>query len=222
MTTVLVLAPHPDDEVLGVGGTMAKHLAAGDAVHVAICTRGREERFGVEQVERVLAEARAAHALLGITESHFLDLPAAELDTVAATEINGAISGLIEQVRPDVLYLAHPGDVHQDHQILFQAAMVAVRPVAGRLVPRRILAYETVSETDWYAAPITPAFVPQVFVDISNHLEQKLAACACYASQMRPAPDQRSAEALRALATTRGHAMGLPAAEAFVLVREMG
>ncbi len=220
MASVLVIAPHPDDEVLGVGGTVLKHLAGGDAVHIAICTRGEESRFGAEQVERVQAEARAVHALLGVTGSTFLDLPAARLDTVPGTDINEAIGRVLAGVRPDVLYVPHPGDVHRDHQLVFQSVMVCCRPIGGS-VARRILAYETVSETDWYAAPITSAFVPNVFVDISDHVERKLEACAMYASQIKPAPDQRSIHALHALSVTRGHAMGMKHAEAFMLIREL-
>lgn len=220
MATVLVIAPHPDDEVLGAGGTMLRHLAGGDAVHIAICTRGREERFGKQQVETVQAEARKAHEFLGITGSHFLDLPAAELDTVPGADINAALAGVFNTVKPDVLYIPHIGDVHRDHQLLVQAAMVCARPV-GEHYPRRILAYETVSETDWFLAPTTPAFVPNVFVDISNFIAKKLEACVIYASQIRPAPDQRSLDSLRALSVTRGHAMSLMNAEGFVMMREL-
>lgn len=220
MARVLIVAPHPDDEVLGVGGTALTHLAAGDAVHVVICTRGEASRFGAAQVERVQAEARAAHEFLGVTGSTFLDLPAARLDTVPGTDINEAIGGVLAEVQPTILYVPHPGDVHRDHQLVFQSVMVCCRPIVGGAV-RRIYAYETVSETDWYAAPITPAFVPNVFVDISAHIERKLAAFSLYASQIKPAPDQRSIDALRALSVTRGHAMGMTHAEAFMLIREL-
>lgn len=220
MSTVLVIAPHPDDEVLGVGGTMLHHLAQGDAVHVVICTRGDAVDFGAEQVETVQREARQAHEFLGVTGSHFLDLPAARLDTVPGADVNAAVCQVFEEVAPDVVYLPHVGDVHRDHQVLFQAAVVAARPT-GDACPKRILAYETVSETNWFAAPMTPAFVPNVFVDISSHLDRKVEAFAIYASQLRSAPHERSVEALRALATLRGHTVHLPAAEAFMLVREV-
>ena len=220
MSTVLVVAPHPDDEVLGVGGTMLRHLAAGDAVHAVICTRGEVAHFGQEQIERVQTEARAVHAFLGLTRSHFLDLPAARLDTVASAEVNAALQTVFDDVQPDTVYAPHVGDVHRDHQLVFQATMVCSRP-AGPDHPTRVLAYETVSETDWYAAPMTAAFVPNVYVDISPYLERKLEAFSLYASQVRPTPDQRSVEGLRALSITRGHAMGFQHAEAFMLVREL-
>jgi len=220
MASVLVIAPHPDDEVLGVGGTMLRHVADGDAVHVVICTKGRPPRFSPDQVERVQAEARQAHLLIGVTGSHFLDLPAAQLDTLPGADVNGALADVVDRVNPDTVYIPHAGDVHRDHQIIFQAAMVGCRPV-GEDFPKRILAYETVSETDWHAAPITPAFIPNVFADISNYIDRKLEACAVYASQIRPAPDHRSLEALRALSVMRGNTMSMRNAEAFMLIREL-
>ena len=220
MSTVLVAAPHPDDEVFGVGGTVLRDLAEGDAVYVVICTRGEASRFGADQVERVQAEARKVHAFLGVTGSHFLDLPAARLDDLPLADINAALKAVFRAVKPDTIYLPHAGDLHRDHQLIFQAAMVCSRP-AGDFCPSRILAYETVSETDWHAAPITPAFVPHVFVDITSYIDKKLEACAMYSSQIQPAPHQRSIDALRALSITRGHAMGFKHAEAFMLVREL-
>ena len=220
MARMLVIAPHPDDEVLGVGGTILKHLADGHEVHVLICTRGEESRFGKDQVERVSAEAKRVHEFLGISGSHFLELPAARLDTVPGTDINAALADVMTRVAPDVVYAPHPGDVHRDHQLVFQAVMVCARPV-GSCYPRCIYTYETVSETDWYAPPATAAFLPNVFIDISGFIDGKLKACAMYESQIRPSPDQRSTEAIKALAVTRGHAMGMHHAEAFTLVREL-
>ena len=220
MSNVLIIAPHPDDEVLGVGGTILRHLDTGDAVHVVICTRGEESRFGNEQVARVQKEARAVHDFLALTGSHFLDLPAVMLDTVPGADLNVALGSVFDAVRPDTVYVPHVGDVHRDHQLVFQAAMVCRRPV-GDAYPSRILAYETVSETDWYAAPMTPAFVPNVFVDISTYIDRKLDAFSMYASQVRKAPNQRSTEAIRALSVTRGHSMNMKHAEAFMLVREV-
>ncbi|MFQ5592447.1 MAG: PIG-L deacetylase family protein [Phycisphaerae bacterium] len=220
MRTVLVIAPHPDDEVFGVGGTILRHVARGDALHVVICTRGEESRFGREQVDRVQSEARAVHAFLGLAGSHFLDLPAARLDALPASDLNEHLADVFAAVKPDTLYIPHVGDIHRDHQLVFQAAMVCSRP--GDLHrPTRILAYETVSETDWYAAPLTPPFVPNVYVNISDHIDKKLEACGMYASQVKEAPHQRSIAALRALSITRGHAVGFDHAEAFVLVREI-
>jgi len=220
MPNILVVAPHPDDEVLGVGGTILRHVAGGDAVHVVICTRGEASRFGAEQVKTVQEEARKVHAFLGLAGSHALDLPAARLDTVPGTDVNAALAAVFAEVKPDTVFVPHAGDVHRDHQIVFQAVMVCSRP-NGASYPTRILAYETVSETNWHAPPTTPVFIPNVFIDISAHLEGKLKACSMYASQIQSPPHERSLEAIRALATWRGHSVHVAAAEAFMLVREV-
>lgn len=217
----LILAPHPDDEVLGCGGTIARIVAEGGQVDVAIVTRGRPPRFDEAQADRVRAEAEQAHRRLGVARSHFLDLPAAELDVIPRADLNHAIGAVVEAVRPDALFVPFLGDVHIDHQLVFEAALVAARPRGGDY-PRCVLAYETVSETNWSAPTLSPTFQPNIFVDISDHLETKLAAFALFASQCRPAPDERSLETLRALAVIRGSTVTLPAAEAFMLIRAVG
>ncbi|MFC3215858.1 MULTISPECIES: PIG-L deacetylase family protein [Novosphingobium] len=215
---VLVIAPHPDDEILGCGGTMARLTGAGHEVHVAIVTLGREPAFPAEGVARVQDEARRAHALIGVHATHRLDLPAAALDTVAAAELNGALINLVNDVNPDTLLIPFLGDVHQDHQLTFLASMVAARPRSPK-APARILAYETLSETNWYAAPTTPAFVPNVFIDIQSTLERKLEAFSLFETQVKAFPDERSLLTIEALARLRGSAVFLRAAEAFMAIR---
>jgi N-acetylglucosamine malate deacetylase 1 len=185
----LVLAPHPDDEVLGCGGTIARLVAEGARVDVAIVT-------------------------------HYLDLPAAGLDRMPQAEVNRTIAGLVGRVQPATLLVPFIGDIHADHQIVFNAAMVAARP-AGGYRPDRVLAYETLSETNWSAPYLSPAFAPNLFLDILGFVETKIAAFGCYASQIRPFPRERSVESLRALAALRGSCVNLHAAEAFVLLREI-
>lgn len=215
---VLVVAPHPDDEVLGVGGTMARMADAGAEVHVAIVTSGRAPRFSSDQAATVRAEAAAAHAALGVTQTHYLDAPAAELDAFAHADLNAAIGGLVRQLAPQTVFAPHPGDIHLDHQLSFLSTLVAIRPHQARY-PRRMFAYETLSETNWNAPYLTPGFHPQMFVDISDMLDRKLAAFAMFASQQRADPHERSVTALRALATLRGACVHRAAAEAFVAIR---
>ena len=217
----LVIAPHPDDEVLGCGGTMARLAAGGAEVHVAIVTRGSAPRFNAAHVKTVEAEARRAHQALGIAQTHFLDFPAAELDRVSHADLNVEMTRLVSGIEPDTLFLPFIGDVHLDHQLVFTSGMVAARP-NGPEYPVRIYAYETLSETNWHASGITPAFNPNVFVDITGFLERKLKAFMLYQSQVRAFPNERSVEALRALAMMRGATMHRAAAEAFMLVRELG
>lgn len=220
MGKVLVIAPHPDDEILGCGGTIARLTRAGAEVVVAIVTRGMAPQFSDEFVAAIRAEAKASHDLVGISETRYLDLPAAALETVPATKLNGTLAKLVQDVRPDTIFVPFVGDIHTDHQLTFLAAMVAARP-RDTHAPQRIYAYETLSETNWYAPGITPAFVPNVFIDISDTLELKLDAFRCFESQVKQFPDERSIEAIRALATMRGASMYLGAAEAFMLIRQI-
>ena len=218
MQDVAVIAPHPDDEVLGCGGTMARLAAQGSRVYVVTVTRGQPPDFAPDAVEQVQAEALDAHRLLGVAESHFLDLPAARLDTVGQAQVNAALGGLLDRLAPDTLFLPFTGDIHHDHQIVFMAAMVWARPRHARS-PARILAYETLSETNWFAPPATPPFLPTVFIDIADTLQLKLDAFAAYRSQTKIFPDERSPEAIEALARMRGATVYRPAAEAFAAVR---
>ncbi len=218
--TSLVVAPHPDDEVLGCGGTVARLAAAGQAVDVAVVTTGTAPRFAAEGVAQVRAEAAAAHAMLGVRRTHFLDLPAAELDRVPHADLNAAIAGIVAQVRPRTLFVPFVGDIHLDHQLVFRACLVAARP-RGQGGPDRVLAYETLSETNWGAPYLDPGFAPTTYVDIGDTLERKIDAFRAFRSQVRAFPDERSPEALRALAMLRGATVHRTAAEGFVLIREV-
>ena len=166
----LVIAPHLDDEVLGVGGAMARWAQEGHRVHVALVTRGRPPLYSEAEEDLCREEARAAHARLGVAASWFLELPAAELDTLPQRQLNASLAELVRSIGPQECYLPFLGDVHLDHQLVFRSAMVALRPNrAGQ--PRRIYAYETLSETNWNAPYLTPAFVPTHFVDIGAFLD---------------------------------------------------
>lgn len=216
----LVLAPHPDDEVLGCGGTIAHIAKVGGHVHVGIVTRADGPGFPPDTVAIGRREAAAAHGVLGVRQTHYLDQPAVGLDMISGAELNRVVGELVESLAPDTLFVPFLGDVHVDHQRIFQAAMVAVRPRSVG-VPVRVLAYETLSETNWYAPGITPAFVPDTFIDIGETIETKLRAFACFASQVREFPDERSLRALEAQAVVRGATVFRRAAEAFMTVRQI-
>lgn len=218
--SLLVVAPHPDDEVLGVGGTIAKRASEGDRVHVVIVTRATPPLYTEEVLATGRREARAAQQALGVADSTFLSFPAAGLDTVPHGELNAGLAAVFAEVCPDVVFVPFNGDMHSDHQLVFTSALVCSRPGSG-WSPTSIYAYETLSETNWNAPYLTPNFVPNVFVDISQHLETKLTAMRHYASQLKEFPHERSIEALRVLAARRGSTVGLAAAEAFVLVRNI-
>lgn len=220
MKRALVIAPHADDEILGCGGTIARLVDSGRHVEVVVATRGHPPRFAQAQVDQVRDEARKAHDVLGVARTHFLDFPAAGLDQVPRAELNAGIAAVVEACRPDTLFIPFVADLHFDHGLIFEAAMVAARPLGGSY-PRRILAYETVSETNWAAPYLSPPFHPNLFVDIAEYLEPKIEAFGCFASQVRAFPNERSFETLRALAQVRGSCVSHMAAEAFVLIREV-
>lgn len=216
--TILVFSPHPDDEVLGVGGSIAALARDGHAIHVVIVTKG-DSLFDAQFIEQGRAEARKAHEILGVTATHFLDeFPAAKLDTVPHFQLNARLGSVMRELRPETVYIPFAGDIHRDHQAVAESAMVACRPIDGSSV-RQILAYETLSETNWNAPGITPAFTPNVFTDVSSTLQRKLDAMAAFSSQLRPFPHERSVEAVEHLARYRGATVGVAAAEAFVLLR---
>jgi LmbE family N-acetylglucosaminyl deacetylase len=217
---ILVVATHPDDEVLGCGGVIARHVSRGDRVDVLVVTRGAPDLYDEKQVKALRKELHAAHAILGITAVHFLDFPAPKLDLVPAYELADAIGVKMDSLRPDTAFIPHRGDLHSDHRAVFRAALVAARPI-GNLPVRKILSYETLSESEWSAPVAEDAFLPSVFVDISGFLEQKKQAMAAYRSQLKDFPHPRSLLGVESLARLRGSTAGLPAAEAFQMIREI-
>lgn len=217
---IAIVAPHPDDEILGCGGTMARAAEAGAEVHVVVVTRGQLPLFDAHLVRQIRSETLSAHEMIGVTDTQFLDFPAAALDQVKRSELNQALSAALTRIKPDMLLIPFVGDIHLDHQIIFNAALVYARPRSND-GPSCVLAYETLSETNWLAPGVTPAFVPNMFIDISDTIEKKIAAFQFFRSQVKPSPDERSIDAIRALATIRGATVYRNAAEAFVLVRQI-
>lgn len=220
MNIVLVIAPHPDDEVLGCGGSMARHVAQGDQVYVLVVSRGAPSLFADAVIEETRAELVQAHKIIGVTSVEFLDFPAPQLDTISMHIIADAISKVIRRLTPNILYIPHRGDIHSDHKIVCDAALVAARPV-NQCSVKKILCYETLSETEWGYPIGSDVFSPTVFINISNFLEKKLQAMSCFKTQLKPAPNSRSLLAVETLARHRGHTIGYTAAEAFVLIREI-
>lgn len=220
MSRVLVLAAHPDDEVLGMGGTIALHAGREDEVRIVCVTDGSSTQYPGDTAlrERKNEEARRAAAELGVDDYVHLDLPDMRLDTLAHVEINRVVEEYVRGFAAEVVYTPHP-DVNRDHVALFDSVAVATRPVPGQTV-RRVLTYAPTSSTEW-----TPAarnwFVPNWYVDITQTLNRKLAAFAYYATEQRDYPHPRSERALRAHAELHGASVGCEYAEPFVLVRAL-
>ena len=218
---VLVIAPHPDDEVLGCGGTIAKHAACGDDVYVVVVTKGCEPIFSSEGTEFTRDECRKADMSLGVKETIFLEeFPAAMIETVDRYKLNDALIDVIQRVKPDTVYIPHRGDMQLDHKLVVDAAMVALRPKYDHVV-KNIYAYEVLSETGWDLPNMVNDFIPNRYVDISEYGEKKCEALKMFSGQVQVFPDARSVEAVKALYTYRGAMMGMNAAEAFEVVREL-
>lgn len=217
---VLVIAPHPDDEILGVGGTIAKRVAKGDEVYVCVVTKAGPPLFREEFVEQGRKECRAADEYLGVKETFFLDFPAVRLEEVPRYKLNDGLMQAVQRVKPDEVYIPHRGDMQLDHKMIVDAVMVALRPKYDYVV-KRIYAYETLSETGWDIPNTVNEFIPTVYEDISNTLEKKLKAMNIFQSQLAEFPAARSLGAIEALAKFRGATVNVMAAEAFTLIREI-
>lgn len=218
MENILVIAPHPDDEVLGCGGTIDKYAKAGKSVYVLIMTRGDVKLYSDETVARGRNHARNAHLVLGVKETFFFDFPAPNLDVTSRAAMSVSISELIKKLSIDTLFIPHRGDIHHDHYAVFNAAIVAGRPVGDYSV-KQIFAYETLSETEWAAPFGDDAFIPTHFINIEDNISAKLEAMSCYSGQLRAFPNPRSLETLEALAKFRGATVGFQRAEAFMTIR---
>ena len=215
---VLVFAAHPDDEVLGMGGTIAVHAGAGDEVRIVCVTDGSSTQYPGDDERRAQKdeEARRAAAVLGVEDYVHLDLPDMRLDTLPHVEVNAVIEAQLESFGPQLVYTPHP-DVNRDHRVLFDSVAVATRATPGQTV-RRVFTYGPTSSVEWTPAGLS-WFVPNWFVDVSTTLERKLEAFACYETERRPPPHPRNVEALRAHAAFYGASVGVAYAEPFVLVR---
>jgi LmbE family N-acetylglucosaminyl deacetylase len=223
---VLVVAAHPDDEVLGCGATMARLAAEGAPVHIAILGEGitsrqsRRDDSDAELLRRLHQQAEAAALKVGAKDVVLFKLPDNRLDTLPIVEVAKLVEELVRKLRPTVIYTHHPGDLNVDHGIVHRAVLIATRPLLDHPV-RQVLTFEVPSSTEWSFQKIEPVFRPNVFVDVSKTLDAKIAALACYDSETRDFPHPRSAQALRAIATRWGSVIGCAAAESFELVRSI-
>lgn len=224
---VLVVAAHPDDEVLGCGGAIRRHALEGNEVHTLILGEGitsrrtrrspARDRLTLEQLRR---SAQKAAAILGTEKPIMLGFPDNRFDTVPFLDIVKAIERVKDRLRPSTIYTHYWGDLNIDHRLTAKAVITALRPLPGESV-RRILAFEVPSSTEWAPPAPTSWFTPNVYTDIADTINDKIAAMAAYKSEVREYPHPRSVEALRIHTQYRGIQAGLQHAEAFVLIREI-
>jgi LmbE family N-acetylglucosaminyl deacetylase len=218
---ILVVAPHPDDETLGCGGTILRHLAQGDEVHWLIVTSiDGVAGFSSERVAKRASEIETVAARYGFTSVQSLGLPTTRLDTLPKGDIVQHVGKAIGQVQPDTVYMPYRNDVHSDHAAVFDAVISATKTFRTPFV-RRLYVYETLSETEFGLRPDDPGFKPNLFVDIATWLPAKLDIMACFEGEMGVFPFPRSKETIEALARLRGSQAGCHAAEAFMILKEL-
>ncbi len=216
----LVVAPHPDDEVLGVGGTLLRRKAEGAKLGWLIMTRiSVEAGWSSEKVLKRQQEITQIAELFGFDSVFELGYTTTQLDQIPMSEIVNAVSGVIESFTPNEIFVPHSSDIHSDHRVTFDACASSIKWFRSPSI-KRVLAYETLSETDFGLGP-DRGFQPNVFMNIEAHLENKLRAMSIYSSEVREFPFPRSDMAIKALAALRGANSSFIAAEAFELLREI-
>ena len=207
---ILVIAPHPDDEVLGCGGTIKKHTNKGDEVYLCVVTKAYRPDWSQEFIDNRKKEINCANEVLGIKETVFLDLPTVKLDTLGQKKINDLIRQCINKIKPEILYIPFNKDSNKDHCLISKACLIASRPESDSSI-KKVLSYS-------YQSPL---FLPNLYIDISDTLDDKLKAMSCYKSELKDYPHSRSLEAIKISAQKRGIESGLKTAEAFIIIREV-
>lgn len=233
---ILIIAAHPDDEILGMGGTILKHSKNGDKIRTIYLATGissrrnfnqknaskytvtkKEEKAITNQIQKLRQNAINANKTLKVNSVEFYDFPDNEMDSISLLEIVKTIENEIQKFKPDKIYTTHKGDLNIDHQIAFQATLTACRPGTSNV--KEILSFEVPSSTEW---SYPNSFNPNLFVDISKELEMKLKAMACFKSEIRKFPHPRSKKSLQSIATRWGSVSGTHSAEAFEIIRKIG
>jgi LmbE family N-acetylglucosaminyl deacetylase len=213
---VLVFSAHPDDETIGAGGMLLRHIAEGDDVYWCIVTKGYTPNWSKNMLVAAAQQVDTVASLYGFKEVHRLGFPTVRLNTIPSMELCGAVQRIVDLVRPEIVYVPPGNDLNQDHRIVNEAVLVAARPIPGCSI-KRVLAYE-ISTTTRYGYG---TFSPNVYVDISSFLEKKLQIMSAYDTEIKKWPHPRSVEGLTIIAKERGLAVGVNSAECFELVREI-
>lgn len=221
MSIIVAVAPHPDDETLGCGGTLLRHKAQGDEIHWLIMTTiSQEAGFSKEQIDSRSNEIKHVAEAYGFSSFHQAGFIAAELDTAPRKRLIAEVSDYLNKTEPDTIYLPHHNDAHSDHEIVFDTVSVCAKPFRYPYV-RRMRVYETLSESGFGIRSGDSGFKPNLWVDISEHLERKIEIMRMYKGEMREHPFPRSEQSLRALSCLRGARAGQQASEAFMTLLEI-
>jgi len=217
---ILFIAPHPDDETIGAGGAIARHIALGDDIFWCIVTQGYNPPWPDIVLQKASGQIASIEKFYGFKNVFRLGYPTVKLNTVPHMELCCALQNVIEEIKPDIVYTTSRNDANLDHRIVYDCTLVATRPLPGNGV-RRVLSYE-IGYTNHFGVPSGASmFQPTVFIDISKYIETKLKAMQIYETELRPSPHPRNIESIKLLASERGLCVGYEAAECFELVREL-
>jgi LmbE family N-acetylglucosaminyl deacetylase len=217
---ILFIAPHPDDETIGAGGTIARHKDFGDQIFWCIVTQGYNPPWSEEILQKARDQIDSIKKFYGFEKVYRLGFPTVKLNTVPHMELCEALQNMIEDIKPEIVYTTSRNDTNLDHRIVYDCTLVATRPLPGNVV-KRVLSYE-IGYTNHFGLPAgTTMFQPNVFIDISNYIEIKMAAMRIYETELRPSPHPRNIESIRLLVKERGMCVGYENAECFELIREL-
>ena len=224
---VLIFAAHPDDEILGCGGTIAYHRNKGDKVGVCYLSEGVSSRFDYNKTKEWIKEAQLrkdmavkASSILDFKIINFLDLPNLRMEDQPKLELVKKIYDIIEIFNPEIIYVNFPGDLNSDHQVTFKSVFTALRP-NSKINTKILRCYEVLSSTDWAANIDEPKFNPDTYVDVTHFIEKKMKSIIAYKDEMRPFPHPRSEEVITSLMRFRGSQVGFKYAEAFVTIKNL-
>lgn len=227
MRNILVVAAHPDDEILGVGGTVAKHVAMQDNVYALILGEGQTSRGTKrEEISRDVVEALHQNTFesarqVGFCDVFFADFPDNRFDQVDLLDIVKEVEKKVGELAPEIIYTHFSGDLNIDHQYTARAVLTATRPI-GNYPVKEIYAFETLSSSEWnFDYSGQSSFSPNTFVDITDFYDKKQEAMKCYVSELCTYPHPRSLEGMEVLSKMRGMTVGVQRAEAFMLIRQM-
>ena len=226
MERVLVIAAHPDDEVLGMGGTIAKYVSKGDEVAILIVTDGSTSQYRNDpKLQEILStkrvETSTCATVLGVKRVFYGGLPDMKLDVTPHIEINRVIENVITDFQPSIVFTHFSGDVNKDHRRVYESTLVACRPVSEQCV-KRLFLYSVPSSTEWNVQTSSSAFLPNWYEDISGEFaEKKYKAMECYKTELRAFPHPRNIQCLRTADAAEGNRVGLLAAESFILLRSI-
>ena len=217
---ILIFSPHPDDECLGLGGTICKFIKLKYQIKVCFISGHLPPLYKINAFKKTKAEAEKAMHILGVNNYNFLEIPATTINQIPTSDFNEILDNQILKFKPNIVFIPFP-DRHIDHKLTFESAMVVTRPIKRYNFIELVACYETLSETHWNASGIEPQFTPNWFVDIEKEINQKIKAMKIYKSQINNKYYSRSVEAAKSLANFRGSQNGFKYAEAFQIVRKL-